>query len=464
VSDVHFVGIGGYGMSALAELALARGEAVSGCDARPNARSERLAGLGVRVFAGHDPGHLPASGRLVYSTDVAADLPELVAARARGLDVVHRSQLLAEALAGGYAIAVTGTHGKTTTSALTTHLIAASGLDPVGIVGGEVDGWGGGVRLGRGRVVVGEADESDASFLRYHPDVAVVTNVEPEHLEHYGGDFGRVLAAYARFVGQIRPGGAAVVWAEEPHRTAVTQGFAGRVRTFGDGSGADIRAADVVHAPTGSTFTVVRDGAVLGRVALSLPGPHNVRNALAAIEAALLTGARWDALAPALARFTNARRRFERIYEGPAGLVVDDYAHHPTEIRAVLDAARTVGATRVCAMFQPQRYVRTKALWHEFAGAFAEADDVLILDVYAPAGEAPIEGVSGEALARAIASRHARARYAPSLAAAVDMAEAAWQPGDLWLTMGAGDVWRAARDLGSRMVRRDAAGQGRTTA
>ena len=448
---VHFVGVGGYGMSALAELLLRRGVDVSGCDARPNQRSDRLAALGARIWAGHDVSHLEGVDRVVYSTDVPTDLPEMAEADRLGVERVHRSQILAEAMAGAYAVAVTGTHGKTTTTALTTHLLAAAGQDPVGVVGGEIDAWGGGVRVGRGGVVVAEADESDGSFLRYRPDVAIVTNIEPEHLEHYGGDFARVLAAYGRFLSQVAPGGAAILWRGDPRLRRLGEEAGARVRWYGLEADADVRAEGVEAAAGGMAFDVVRDGKNLGRVRLAAPGAHNVLNALAAIEAGLAAGAAWDAIAPALAEFRNAHRRFEVVYRGPQGVVVDDYAHHPSEIRAVLAAARALGHERVCAVFQPQRYVRTRNLWPEFVEAFDDADSLVVLDVYAPAGEAPIPGVSGEALAQAIARRHPHVRYARSLDAAADMAVEAWRPGDLWLTMGAGDVWRVARELGARL-------------
>jgi UDP-N-acetylmuramate--alanine ligase len=443
-------------MSALAELVHRRGGQVSGCDARPNQRSARLAGLGVAVAEGHDVAHLRGVDRLVYNTDVPADLPERALAPGQGVRVVHRSDLLAEALAGAFALAVTGTHGKTTTTALITHLLTAAGLDPTGIVGGEVDAWGGGLRLGRPDLVVAEADESDASFLRYHPHVAVVTNVEPEHLEHYGGSFARVVEAYERFVGGMAEGGRAVIWAGDPSaaRLAAAARARGVARLYGEEPKADIRALDVAVEGGAMAFRVARDGLDLGPVRLSLPGRHNVHNALAAVEASLLAGAAFERLAPALGRFTNAHRRFEILYSGDDGRVVDDYAHHPSEIRAELAAARLLNPGRVCAVFQPQRYSRTKNLWDGFLTAFDDADEVMLLDVYAPAGEAPLPGVSGAALARELGARRRGVRYAPSLEAAEEMSAASWRAGDLWLFMGAGDVWRAAHALARRAARR----------
>ncbi len=455
----HFVGVGGYGMSALAELLHGRGERVSGCDARPNQRSARLARLGVMVLEGHALSHLEGVDRLVYSTDVPADLPERARAAARGVAVVHRSELLAQALEGAFAITVTGTHGKTTTTALTTHLLTAAGLEPTGIVGGELDAWGGGLRLGRRDLVVAEADESDGSFLRYHPDVAVVTNLEPEHLEHYEGRFENVIEAYGRFLAALAPGGVAVVWAGD-RRLARLGRANGRVRLYGEEEASDIRAVDIRPAAGGSAFRVLRDGVDLGGVQLSLPGRHNVHNALGAIEAALQAGAAFERVAPALAAFTNAHRRFEVLYDGPAGRVVDDYAHHPSEIRAEIRAARALAPGRVCAVFQPQRYSRTKNLWDDFVTAFDEADEVLLLDIYAPAGEVALPGVTAAALAREVAARRPGVRHVPSLEAAAHAAAEAWRPGDLWLFMGAGDVWRAARAVVERLERAPGAAEG----
>jgi UDP-N-acetylmuramate--alanine ligase len=449
----HFIGIGGYGMSALAEWLRRSGATVSGCDARPNARTRRLTALGVDVREGHDPAHLAGVDEVVFSTDVPDDLPELAAARASAARVLHRSELLARALEGRFAVAVTGTHGKTTTTALTAHLLEAAGRDPLALVGAEVEAWGGGLRPGAGDVAVVEADESDGSFLRYHPDVAVVTNVEAEHLEHYGGRFERVLEAYAAFLSGLRPGGRAVLWAGDPRLVELGRRWGGEVRLYGEEKEAHVRAEDVAAAPGGgSAFTLWRDGRPMGRVRIAIPGRHNVHNALAAAEAALLAGAGWEAVAAALPAFANAHRRFEVLYRGAAGLVVDDYAHHPSEIRAVLAAARSLAPGRVCAIFQPQRYVRTKNLWDDFVTAFDTCDEALLLDVYAPAGERPLPGVGGAELARAVAARTGRARYAPSLTAAVDMARASWVPGDLWLTLGAGDVWRAGRELAARLA------------
>ena len=484
---VHFIGVGGYGMSGLAEANWARGDIVTGCDARDNSRTRRLSKLGVKVCIGHGPDHVEAQDRVVYSTDVPQENPELERARARGIPVLHRSEVLAEFVGEGErSVVVTGTHGKTTTTTLVTHLLAAAGYDPTGIVGGEVDAWGGGVRLGSRRVVVAEGDESDGSFLRYHPHVAVVTHMEPEHLEHYGMDFERVVNAYGQFLSQVAPDGTAVVWYGLPRLHTLLGRVSACVRTYGYGEREDgdgrrdegqpgsgrgedganrvrseerggeppwIRAAEVRASSRGLTFEVIRQGRNLGSVFVPLHGLHNVRNTLAALEVALTLGAPWPSLVEGLATFANAHRRFEILARSGDITVVDDYAHHPTEIRSVIAAARELEPRRIVAVFQPQRYIRTQNLWQEFVTAFDGADEVILTEIYAPAGEERIPGVSGEALARAIAFRHPSVAYAPSLDDVAFRLLKDVRPGDLVLTMGAGDVYRVGQTLGEHVLR-----------
>lgn len=453
---VHFIGVGGYGMSGLAEVLQAHGHEVSGCDARENQRTKRLARLGVRVAIGHDAHHVAGQDRVVYSTDVPAGNPELAAARTFGVPILHRSEVLAELLAlGKRSVVVTGTHGKTTTTTLITHLLAGSGFDPLGIVGGEIDSWGGGIRLGSTDVVVAEGDESDGSFLRYHPTVAVVTCMEPEHLEHYGMDFERVVEAYGTFLGQVDAAGTAVIWDGEPRLKALAGHVRGTVHLYGDagGDGVWMHAADVKATPAGLAFGAIRDGVDLGHVFVPLHGLHNVRNVLAALDVALTLGAPWRKLVESLATFANAHRRFEVISRAGDITVVDDYAHHPTEIRAVVAAARELAPGRIIAVFQPQRYVRTKNLWHEFVSAFDQADAVVLTEIYAPAGEERLPGVSGLALAHDIAEHHPNCRYAASLDDVFSLLVSDLRPGDLVLTLGAGDVFRVAHDLRAHLSR-----------
>ena len=450
---VHFVGVGGVSMSGLAGALAKLGVVVSGSDVTASVRTQRLAAAGVPVRLGHTAAAVAAlaPGTLVvHSTDVPPDNPELVEARARGLRVAHRSVVLDWFLRerATRAVAVTGTHGKTTTTAMTAACLTAAGLDPTVFVGAEVAGLeGGNYRLGGGDAAVAEADESDASFLRYSPDVAVATNVEPEHLEHYGGSFDQVLAAYAVFFGRIRGDGVALVCADDPRLTRLATA-APRIATYGLGPGADLRAVDLRARPAGTSFSVRHRQQPLGTFHLRVPGRHNVANALAALAAGLELGAPLDACAQALADYRGAGRRFEVLTEAAGVTVVDDYAHHPTEVAATLRAARERGARRVLAVFQPHRYRRTGQLWDDFGPAFRDCDQLFMTEIYGPAGEDRLEGVSGAALAELVAQRSGVAvRFHAGLDELTAAVSEAMRPGDLVLVMGAGSVTTVAARL-----------------
>lgn len=449
----HFIGIGGYGMSALARILAEQGRRVTGCDARASERTERLRASGIPVSLGHGPEHLAGSPVVVYSTDVPPDNPELRAARERGLEVRHRSEVLADFLDGGRGVAVSGSHGKTTVSAMTALVLLEAGLDPTVILGGEVPFLDGNARLG-GEIVVAEADESDGSFLRYHPEVAVVTNVEPEHLDRYGGDFDRLVEAFGGFLGHVRAGGLAVLCADDPVVRRLAEGVASPVAWYGLQEGAGLAARQVERGPAGTRCVVHRDGRPLGRLALRVPGVHNVANALAALAVGLHFGVSFEQAAGSLARYTGARRRFQVVGESGGLTVVDDYAHHPTEIRATLSAARERAAGRIIAVFQPQRYTRTKLLLQEFGRAFGQADEVVLAEVYSPPGEQPLPGVNAQALAELI--RRNEGRDVPWFADLDDVLDYVLEiarPGDTILTMGAGDIWKVAHRLVKRLER-----------
>lgn len=446
---VHFVGIGGYSMSGLALYLKRQAVAVTGSDMKPSSRTDRLQAAGVEVRFGHDPSHIPipSPDLVVYNTDVPPDNPEIREAAARGIPLWHRSQLLAAILDGKPTVAVSGTHGKTTTTSMVGFILVKAGLDPTVLVGGEVDAFGGNVHIGRGAWMVVEADESDGSFLRYQPTVAVATNIEPEHLEHYQGEFGRVVAAYRAFLDRIPSDGLAVVGWDSPPLAEMAAELSRPVLGYGLHPGARLRAEAISADAAGTTFTAVMDGQPLTRVRLAIPGRHNVVNALAAMAAAHRVGVDWAEAASLLEQFRNARRRFQVLWEG-AVRVVDDYAHHPSEIRATLAAARQVTRGRVVAAFQPQRYTRTKHLWEAFPSAFGEADEVFLTDIYAPPGERPIAGVSGAKLAAAVAAaKPGRVHFIPDLMAMVPALAQAAGPGDTVCTMGAGDIWRVGEAL-----------------
>ncbi|UNX55979.1 UDP-N-acetylmuramate--L-alanine ligase [Georgenia sp. TF02-10] len=437
----HLIGVGGAGMSALAELLRARGHDVSGSDQRDSAALARLRDLGVRVYLGHDPAQVPATGSVVVSTAVRPDNPELVRAHELGRPVLHRSVALARAAAGQDFVAVAGAHGKTTTSAMLAVALRAAGQDPSYAIGGTVLALGTGAHLGTGRAFVAEADESDGSFLAYRPRVAVVTNVEPDHLDHYGSA-AALARAFEDFAGRVVPGGLLVAGADDPGALALARHAAAagtRVRTYGTGPApADLphlAVRDVVLTGAGATARLGPDGVPL---ALRVGGEHMVRNAAAAWCAGVELGVAPAAMATALGSFTGTGRRFETRGTAAGVRVVDDYAHHPTEIAATLAAARLVaGPGRVLVLFQPHLYSRTQAFAAEFAAALSAADAAVVTDVYA-AREDPVPGVDGSLVTAAM--EPGRGRYvADKVAAARAVADDA-RPGDLVLTVGAGDV------------------------
>lgn len=440
---VHFVGIAGAGMSALAELLVRGGVRVSGCDSDP-AGVESLRELGVTIETGHDTAHVRGARAVVVTSAVPRDHPELVAAYASGIPVRRRAEALAEVVSGGTVVAVAGTHGKTTTTVLTTEALAAADVEPTGIAGGRVASWGGNLRVGNGRTFVVEADEYDRSFLALTPAVAVVTNVEADHLDVYG-DLAAIHQAFEQF---IRPARSIVICADDKGAAAVKVPATAEVIRYGISStDSRLRAVALQTAVRGSNFEVVYDGKTLGRVALPLAGTHNVLNALAAIGCGLTLGVSLDAMRQGLESFAGVDRRFQRIGDFRGVTVVDDYAHHPTEIAATLAAARSVfPGRRLVAAFQPHLFTRTRDFAADFAASLTAADAVFLCDIY-PARERPIPGVTSELIAaplaqagRAVAWRGGR----DSLASA--LAEFA-RDGDVILTIGAGDITRTAYEL-----------------
>ncbi len=454
--DVHFVGIGGIGMSGLAELLASLGYRVSGSDAKASDLTRRLEGMGVRVFEGHAAGHLGDADAVVVSSAVGADNPEVLAARERGIPVVPRGELLAELMRTRHGIAIGGAHGKTTTTSMVAFVLQQAGLDPTAVIGGRLRAFGSNARLGQSRYFVAEADESDGSFLLMAPVVSVITNVDHEHLDHYGS-FDKVLDAFVVFANRVPFYGAAIVCADDPELAALRPRMTRRVVTYGvDATDADLTARDVRAADGGTTCLVFRREAPgdaprpLGNLRLRVPGRHNLRNALAAVGVALELDVPFEAAAAALEQFTGADRRLQTIGEAHDVLVVDDYGHHPTEIAAVLRALREAWQRRLIVVFQPHRYTRTAALLDGFVETLASADVVLLAPIYA-ASEPPIEGVSSEVLGERIAARgDARVRVLAHLddapAAVADEA----QPGDLVLTLGAGSIGQ----MGPRILAR----------
>jgi UDP-N-acetylmuramate--alanine ligase len=445
---VHLVGAGGAGMSGLARLLLAAGHTVTGSDRAESPTLAALRALGADVHAGHDGGRLGRPDLVVASTAIRPTNPELVAARRLGVPVLGRAQLLALLMAGKVGIAIAGTHGKTTTTGMVVAILQEAGLDPSFAVGGDLKATGVNAAAGAGPHFVAEADESDGSFLELEPTVAVVTNVEADHLDHWG-DLEAVRAAFRTFVGRLPAGGTAVLCADDPGALGLAAAAPCPVVTYGLAEDADVHATGLALAAWGSRCTVVADGRRLGEVTLAVPGRHNVVNALGAIAAARAAGAPPKAAQAALARFTGAARRFHLRAEVAGITIVDDYAHNPPKVAATLAAARLGPWKRVVAVFQPHLYSRTRLFADEFGRALAAgADLVVVTDVYA-AREDPEPGVDGGLVVAA--ARRARpdlpCLHVPDRAELAARVAALLEPGDLLLTLGAGDITTLADEV-----------------
>ncbi|HUQ82989.1 MAG TPA: UDP-N-acetylmuramate--L-alanine ligase [Gemmatimonadaceae bacterium] len=440
---VHFVGVAGAGMSALAELFVRRGVRVTGCDSVGDPTGD-LGRLGIEVSAGHDPSHVDAARAVVVSSALPKTHPELERARSLGVPVIRRAEALGEAVSGGDLVAIAGTHGKTTTTVMTTEALHAAGRHPTGVVGGRVGTWGGNLRFGSDELFVVEADEYDRSFLALTPTVAVVTNVEADHLDIYA-DLDDIHRTFERFA---TPARTIVLCADDAGATKLKTPSTAEVIRYGIHSpDARLVAVDVRAEGGGSLFEVEYDDEMLGKVELSVPGLHNVLNSLAAIASGLALGVTVEAMRPGLAAFRGVERRFQRLGSAKGVEVVDDYAHHPTEIRATLAAARAAFPTRrIVAAFQPHLYSRTRDFAREFGEALAAADSVYVADIY-PAREQPISGVTSELIVDstrkaggAVAWQGARSSLARELARSV-------RDGDVVLTIGAGDITKTGPEL-----------------
>jgi len=445
---LHFVGIGGAGMSGIAELSLQLGFAVSGCDQRESAATRRLASLGAQIELGHHPSHLSAAlDALVISSAIKFSNPEVARARDLKIPVIARAEMLGELLRmAKLGIAVAGTHGKTTTTALVALILEEAGLDPTVAVGGNIRNSGSNVRLGHGDFMVAEADESDASFLLLLPTVAIVTNIDPEHLDHYG-TMERVREAYVNFVNRVPFYGTAVVCIDSVNVRGLVPLVRKPLITYGLAADANLRAEKIVIDGLSTRFEVIADGRSFGTVTIPAPGVHVALNSLAAIGVALELGIDFAVAARALAKFGGIQRRFEIKGEKAGRLVLDDYAHHPAEVRATLGAARAAFKRRIVAVFQPHRFTRVRDLFDEFLGAFDEAGALFLLDIY-PAGEDPIQGVSSRRLYEALRARgHLEAHYLEGERSLAREVAKASRPGDLIVTLGAGDVYRLGPEI-----------------
>lgn len=449
---VHFIGIGGYGMSAVARVMLEMGYTVTGSDVARKELIEKLEAGGAQVFIGHKAENIEGANVVVYSTDIPSENIELVKAKELGITLLHRSQMLAWILNRRMGIAVAGAHGKTTASSMISLVMDRCGADPTYIIGGEVMDLGSNARAGKGEYVVAEADESDGSFLEYKPEIAVVLNIEADHLENYGGDFENLKNAYSKFLDGVKPGGKAVVCIDNEFvREMIAKQGTQNVITYGINQTADFSAKNIVPGDRTISFDVYKENDNLGKMTLTVPGTHNVYNALATTAVCLNAGLSFAEILEAIYYFHGAKRRFQVIGEVNNVLVVDDYAHHPTEIEATLSATKATNR-RTIAIFQPQRYTRTFFLLDAFSKAFREADEVIITDIFSPANDPEIEGVSAEVLVELIkVNSNPNTMYISSKEEILSHLLGVIQSGDLVITMGAGDIWKVAYKLAEEL-------------
>ena len=446
---IHLVGMGGIGMSGIARLLIARGESVSGSDLQDNALLKKIRSLGAKVWVGHSPVHLNHPDLVVYSSSIPPSNPELIAARNRNLRVIHRGQMVASLLEGYRTIAVTGAHGKSTTTAMAAELLVRARMDPTVLMGAEVESLGGNFRFGRGPYALVEADESDGSFLWLRPRVALLTNLDEEHLDYFRNRQ-EIEKAFAAFADRLLPGGTLIGCVDDPGVAQLLRRVRRRPITYGLSRRAQFRAIQIRCSDGASEYGCLKAGKLLGTVQLKIPGIHNVVNSLGVVALAESLGIDFKTTQAALGGYRGAKRRFEILGELHGVLVVEDYAHHPVEIQATLQAARSWKERRLRLVFQPHRYTRTRYLLDRFVSSFSLADEVILLPIYA-ASEEPMKGVTAEALSRAISSaRKGRVRVRSSEEALTYLHSTA-KPGDLMLFLGAGSIGGMAGRLMERL-------------
>ncbi|MBN2397502.1 MAG: UDP-N-acetylmuramate--L-alanine ligase [Deltaproteobacteria bacterium] len=450
VKKIHFVGIGGIGMSGIAEVLLNLGYTISGSDLEKSDITARLESLGARVFYGHRSSNLTDADVVVKSTAIREDNPEVVEAHTRNIPVIPRAEMLAELLKLKYSIAVSGCHGKTTTTSMVSTVLAHGGLDPTMVIGGRLDSIGSNARLGEGEFIVAEADESDGSFLQLNPYIAVITNIDREHLDYYPG-IGEIKDAFLRFANSVPFYGAVVLCGDCDNVRDILPRVKRKAVTYGVYTEADFRAADISFSGLTSRFSVSHREKPLGEIELQVPGLFNVYNATAAVAVGVELGMEFSAIREGIQTYRGVHRRLEIKGEVGGITVVDDYGHHPTEIKAVLAAARNVWQGRIIVVFQPHRYTRTKALFDDFLDSFDDAAKLILTDIYA-ASEKEIQGVHSINLSRAIQEHgHGDVTYLSGFGEIADHLCAVGRPGDVILTLGAGNVWKVGEDLLERL-------------
>ncbi|WP_346354579.1 UDP-N-acetylmuramate--L-alanine ligase [Azotosporobacter soli] len=458
IRHFHFVGIGGSGMSAIAKVLLEKGYVVSGSDMSASEMTQKLARLGAKIFAQHQAENIAGAEALVVSTAIAAANPEIVAAKAAGIPVYHRSDLVAALMNQRTGIAVAGAHGKTTTTSMIALMMEHGGLDPAVIIGGELDYIKGNAKWGNGRFLVAEADESDGSFLKFAPKVAVVTNIENDHMDYYH-TMENVLQAFRTFLQNLSPvDGLAVVCLDNEHVRDLLPEVRARCLTYGLQPGADYTACNLRTNGAQTLYDIHHKGKNLGTMRLHVPGEHNVLNSLAAVIVGLESGLTFEQIVDGMGHFYGAKRRFQTKARLNGVWIVDDYAHHPTEIISTLAAARQTEAGRLICVFQPHRFSRTQLLLREFGGAFSNCDVVILTDIYA-AGEAPRTGVSGEVLRQEVERQLERPIvYIPEREKIARYLAETAESGDLIMTMGAGDIYRTGEELIELLTAKQPAG------
>ena len=441
VKNIHFVGIGGIGMSGIAEILLSQGFNISGSDLTKTEVTDRLESLGIKIYEGHSPENLKDADVVVFSSAVNLENPEVKEAIARKIPVIKRSEMLAECMRMKYGIGIAGTHGKTTTTSMVGLVLTEAGIDPTIIVGGKLSGLGGtNARLGQGDYIVVEADEFDRTFLKLTPTIAALTTLEREHLDTYK-DLDDIKTAFIEFANKVPFFGFVVLCLDEPALQEVIPQINKKIFTYGITPQADIRAVNITHKENHSEFTVIYLGKELGRIRLNIPGLHNVKNSLVAVTIAKEMGVEFGVIKKALESFTGVYRRFEKKYDNDI-MVIDDYGHHPTEINVTLDGIRRGWNRRLVAIFQPHLFSRTRDFYKEFGHSFLNTDVFIGTDVY-PAREKPMEGITGELITDAAKKfGHKNVHYEPDKTKLPELLQKIYRKGDIIITMGAGDIWK----------------------
>ncbi len=446
IQKLHFIGIGGIGMSGIAELLLNLGYEVSGSDLKRSPATNRLKALGGRIHIGHRTENIRGANVVIISSAVRPDNIEVIEAKKQQIPVIPRAEMLAELMRLKYSVAVAGSHGKTTATSMIATVLVEGGLDPTAVIGGRLNAFGSNAKLGKGDFLVAEADESDGSFLKLSPTIAIVTNIDREHLDHYA-NLKEIQEAFTLFVNKVPFYGAAVLCIDDPGVQTLIPTITRRIATYGISNSADLVASDIQFIDFGSSCRIQYKGKSLGILRLGIPGEHGILNALAAVAVGIELEIPFGKIAAALASFQNADRRFQIKGMKRNILVVDDYGHHPTEIIATLSAARHACGRRIVAVFQPHRYTRIRALAEDFSRSFHHADILLVLPIYA-AGEESIPGVTAERLADQIKKLgHRDVHYAANFSGARKILDDVLQDGDLLLTLGAGDVWKVGEEF-----------------